>query len=50
MWNFKYCLFEAIYGKIRLKGYVMALVRNKWHHVVDRKGFGRRLVVTVSVA
>lgn len=26
------------------------LVGNKWHDVVDRKGFGRRLVVTVSVA
>lgn len=26
------------------------LVGNKWHRVVDGKGFGRRLVVTVSVA
>lgn len=34
----------------RLTGCVRPLVGDQWHRVVDRKGSGRRRVVTASVA
>jgi len=40
---------KAVYGKMIDKR-ICKDSGNKWHRVVDGKGFGRRLVVTVSVA
>lgn len=39
-----------LWKKGRLRGCVRPLVGDQWHRVVDRKGFGRRRVVTASVA